>query len=104
MKNKVEYLFDCLSEELGEATQVVGKIQRFGLQDSSPSDVNHIPNDLKLGRELNDVLAVVQLLAENGIVIPAIFDAKHIEEKKNKVRSFYSYSIERGCLEPENNK
>jgi len=104
MKNKIEYLFDCLSEECGEVVQVIGKIQRFGLHDTDPAKGFGFSNDFKLGRELNDVLAVVQLLAENGVVIPGVFDAVHIEEKKAKVRNYYSYSIERGCLEPEDKK
>src|SRR5665213_756845 len=95
---KTEYLFACLSEEAGEIVQSVGKIHRFGLQDSNP-DKATAANDILLGHEINDMLAIVEMLAEEcHIAIPGVYDRKHIEAKKAKVRKYYPYSIKRGAL------
>ena len=102
MKTKIEYLFSCLSEEAGEIVQCVGKIERFGLGDRYK---DNMPNDVALGRELTDLIAIVEMLEEEGVQIPGFMMTPlsdnmrvAIETKKEKVRKYMQYSRERGTL------
>ena len=51
-----------LLEELGETSQVIGKILRHGYESYSPLDPKRETNRQMLVRELGDVLAAVQLM------------------------------------------
>lgn len=55
-----------LSEELGEAQQMVGKILRHGWISFSPFDEDKTPNQMLLTKELGDILYAIKLLESNG--------------------------------------
>ena len=55
-----------LSEELGEAQQIVGKILRHGYMSYNPFDENRVTNQLLLTKELGDILYAIKLLEANG--------------------------------------
>ena len=93
--NRQEYLLTCLSEEAAEIIQAVGKAQRFGLDDDF---FDESPKQAII-RELNDFMAVIELLDE---YCDAGFwpweDAEMIEAKKKKVLKYIEYSEKKGTL------
>lgn len=91
-----EYYFTCLNEEAGEVIQASCKCQRFGELDGYPNTERTNISDLI--RELNDVLAVVELLQEEGVVFDGLYDRKQIEAKKERVKKWLQYSIKMGTL------
>ncbi len=95
--NKQEYLLACLSEECAEVQQLVGKMLRFGVTDAHP-DGKHPTNDILLGKELNDILAILDMLEDAGIYIPDLYNPEEIAKKRAKVEFFMTYSRERGVL------
>lgn len=104
--NKREYLFTCLAEEAAEVGHSVGKILRFGFADHYKIDEG--TNDIVLGKELSDLIAIVELLTEEGIVIPGFGVAPYtnscreaIVAKKIKVLKYMEYSKQCGCLEED---
>lgn len=93
--NIQEYLLTCLSEEAAELIQVVGKAQRFGLDDNY---FDESPREA-LERELNDLLGVIELMNENDDVdITGWISRDSIEAKKKKVKKFMKYSENKGLL------
>lgn len=93
-----EYLFTCINEELKEtaiecleAAKAVDKILRFG--EMSDYSVNGISNLHDLVKELNDVMACIEVLQEDGVVFHGLFDKQAIDEKKAKIRHYLAMSI-----------
>lgn len=56
--DKTDEILTIAQEECGELIQVVSKIRRFGLEG----------NRSKLVQEAGDVLSMIELMVENGIV------------------------------------
>lgn len=98
--NRIEHLLTCVSEEAGEVTQAACKAGRFGLTDHPPG--GGLQNADYMVRELNDLLAIFEMLQEEGVPLKGIGDRQAIFEKKAKVRAFMLYSEERGTLEVSN--
>ena len=96
MLNKVQYLLTILQEELAETTQRASKIIRFG-QDDVQKDHTET-NAERLVYEFNDVLAIMELLQQEG-VIELIQDRTAIEKKKLKIKKYMKYSQQLGVLE-----
>ncbi len=95
--NRVEYLLTKLAEECVEVAHRCHKAQCFGLDDVEKSqDATNI--DL-INFELNDLFAVVEMLNEEDH-IDLKLERHYIEHKKEKVRKWMQYSIDRGCLQP----
>lgn len=66
MDPKVREILNILSEECAEVIQAISKCHRFGFD-------NHKPGELKsniehLNEELGDLLAMIDLLKEEGVV------------------------------------
>lgn len=97
--NKREYLLTCLSEESLEIAHAVCKGLRFGLEDVGPN--KEASNLEQLRREICDLLAIVELLEEDGLDMYT-WNKLSIDAKKKKVKKYMQYSIERGCLEDKN--
>jgi len=74
-----------LSEEMGEAQQVVGKILRHGYENYHPDDPEKTSNRALLSKELGHVVCGIQLL-----VIPQDISGLILElsrgEKREKVK------------------
>jgi len=68
MMNKQEHYLTCLAEECNEVAQRVSKALRFGL--AEVQDGQGLNNAERISVELNDLLAVAEILHEMG-VIPA---------------------------------
>lgn len=101
--NRTEHLLVCLAEEGGEVAQIAGRISqaahkalRFGIEDGYPGTERTNRGDMV--QEVNDLLGVLELMAEQGIQLDGLFDRNAIEAKKAKVRKFMGYATERGCL------
>lgn len=78
-----------LLEEMGEALQVIGKIQRHGYESWDPTQArDHQPtNRVMLEKEIGDVMAAMELLAAGGDV-----DNKHVMQRiPRKLQKLYNY-------------
>lgn len=91
-----EYYFTCLNEEAGEVIQASCKCQRFGEQDGYPNTERTNISDLT--KEINDVLAIVELLKEEGVVFDGLYSREQIEAKKVRVKKWLQHSIKMGTL------
>lgn len=81
-------LLGATLEECGEVVQECGKTLRHGLESYRPTDPNRATNREKLISELADVVAMVELLEEHGIL-----DLWNFEELKAKKKDrFYQYA------------
>lgn len=95
--NLIDHLLTCLSEECAEVIQAATKAQRFGIHGKYPD--GRVNVDV-IAYELNDVLAVVQLLVSVGVDLPNFpISTAAIECKKVKVVEMMEMARERGCLE-----
>lgn len=65
--NEKEYLITCLSEECSEVAKACSKALRFGLDTHHPRD-HKTSNKTHLIYELNDLMSVVEMLVERGII------------------------------------
>ena len=81
-----DYLFTCLAEECAEIIQAATKCIRFGSNDVNPKSNNS--NIKNLNEEFNDVIALVEMLREQGISIKE--DPERIRQKKEKVLHYYN--------------
>lgn len=95
--NKVEYLLTCVSEECGEVSQAACKANRFGLHDSAPDST--LNNQELIVKEMNDLLAVIEMLKEEGVELIGIGDRGDIKKKRDKVTRYMRYSRNIGCLD-----
>lgn len=76
--------------------KIAAKALRFGLDDHAPGHPA-IPNNQHLAQECVDLLAVMEMLAERGIIPP--FNALElIQAKKDKVLKYMNYAEERGTI------
>jgi oligoribonuclease NrnB/cAMP/cGMP phosphodiesterase (DHH superfamily) len=89
-----EHLLTCLSEECSEVIKNVSKALRFGLDDQ----YLHLgtTNRILIYHEVNDILAIVEMLKDEGIVI--IKDQSLIDSKIERVESFIKYAKEHGTI------
>ena len=66
MKERVQEILDILQEECAEVIVEVSKCRRFGI-DSQHYKTN-IPHKEMLEQELGDVMAMIKLLLEDGVI------------------------------------
>ena len=86
MMSKVQEALDILQEECGEVIVEVSKCRRFGMD--SLHYKTGIKHSTMLETEVADVLALVDVLIEQGILDPATLDiAKEAKKEKLKVWS-----------------
>jgi uncharacterized protein (UPF0261 family) len=95
---RIEHLLICLSEECAEVSQRISKALRFGLQEVQPEQ--SLTNAERIGLELFDLIATVELLEEMGVALRPT-DAHLIERKKVKLATFMKYAEECGTLARE---
>lgn len=99
--NKQEYLLTKLSEECAEVAQRVSKILCFGIDEKEPGQ--ELTNEQRLKGEYYDLLAVFEMLEDEGFVIQdANFEVRQaMINKKAKVKKFMEYSRTQGRLSNE---
>lgn len=54
-----------LLEEMGEAIQIIGKVQRHGYESVNPDSESRLTNRDLLAKELGDVIAAMDLIAQD---------------------------------------
>lgn len=95
--NKTEHLLACLIEECSEIQKDSCKALRFGLNDINPR--TQVKNRNAIAFEINDLLAVIELLEESEILEAFIIgDRIKIDEKKAKVMHYMKYAEQQGAL------
>ena len=85
MNERVQEILDILQEECGEVIVEVSKCRRFGL-DSVHYKTGELHQDM-LTQELGDVLAMMKLLVESGVVSMDALEAAG-ERKIEKLRKW----------------
>ncbi len=76
-----------LSEELGEAVQVIGKILRHGYDSINPKQPDGPTNRAMLEHELGDVAYAVQLMADSDDVSAIAID-RYRDKKAVSVKQY----------------
>ena len=94
--NKQEYLLTCIAEECGELQHAIFKMLRFGTEDRHPDggDTN-VENFFK---ELTDLVAVIDLAEQEGVLPEVQTPEQGIQAKQEKVLEFMEYSEVQGTL------
>ena len=93
--NRREYLLVCLSEELAEVQQLIGKCLRFTPEHYFEGYGRTNFEELVL--EMNDVYAITEMLDDVGLEI-GVDDAR-IEAKKERTDRYMCISYDLGALE-----
>lgn len=74
-----------LSEELGEAQQIIGKIIRHGFESSNPFDPNLVINRNLLEKEIGDIQFAINLMIKaNDLSAGKIDHYKSLKKEKIK--------------------
>lgn len=94
---RTQLLLVSLAEECGETAQRATKALRFGL-DEKHANNDQKGNDEGIVHEFNDIVAVMQILHEEG-ALPRLVDRDLIKAKRAKLEHFLAYSKERGILD-----
>jgi len=92
---RIENLLTILSEECVETAQRVSKAIRFTLEEVQPEQ--DLTNAQRIVYEFNDIVAVMEILHEEG-VFDKVIDREAIDKKKLKVAKYLAYSVEVGTV------
>lgn len=102
--NLTEHLLTCLGEEGAEIAQDTSKSTRFGLADVNFLKPDGPDNRHRLIAELNDLLAVAEMLVATGDLPPDWQSAEMKAAKKAKVIRCMEYAHAVGALDDEARK
>ena len=86
MTDKIQQILDILQEECAEVIQNISKCRRFGLHNEYLNGSG--TQQEQLAKEIGDVLAMVELLKEHGVVTQAELDLA----KRNKFVKLHQWS------------
>ena len=96
--NHSEHLLTCLAEECAELSKAATKALRFGVNDKGPKEMHTNAENIQF--EFNDVLAIIEMLAEQGVVPLGDSRPEVLQRKKDKVNSYMEYASRKGALQP----
>lgn len=96
--NTIQHLLECLGEEGAEIAQATAKCNRFGLDDRNVLNPTGPTNRERLVSELNDVVAVADMLADEGIIPSDWQSTQQQVAKRKKVSEFMDYARKVGAL------
>ena len=86
---RLQYLLASLVEELGEAGQILGKSQKFGLGSINPDDLSGGTNLHKLQLEMADVIGTWKVLCDKlGVVC---LDRRLLDKKSVKLSYWFNW-------------
>ena len=85
---KVTEIITIAQEECAEVIQVISKIHRFGIGNEHVGSQRGITNTEKLEEEVGDLLAMIDLLVDNGI----LRTEKLAEAKQRKIDKLHVWS------------
>ncbi len=95
--NRLEHLLTILTEECAEVQQAGTKTLRFGLEEGrDPSAMAYGNNVQRLRHEINDMIAMVEMLEAEGLDLSPDYMLR--ANKKEKVEKYLLYSQECGTL------
>lgn len=94
--NRKEHLLVILAEECNEVGQRATKALRFGVNEIQPGKEEN--NAQRLKYEYNDLISIIEMLQEEGVLPPEMFSRDMIDKKKEQVRHFLGYSEKIGTL------
>ena len=94
--NITEHLLVCLSEECVEVAKEVSKALRFGACEIMLGQP--LTNAERIAKEFQEVLAIVEMLEERG-VLQRPTDIHAIARKKKRVEEYMQYAISIGSVE-----
>ena len=86
MTDKIQQILDILQEECAEVIQNISKCRRFGLNNEYLKGSG--TQQEQLAKEIGDVLAMVELLKEHGVVTQSELDLA----KRNKFVKLHQWS------------
>ena len=92
---RIENLLVIVAEECGETAQRATKALRFILEEIQPGQ--ELTNAERLVYEFNDIVAVMELLEEAGVIKNAI-DTEAIAKKKARVAKYLERSVALGVI------
>lgn len=95
---RLEHLIAILAEECDETGQHALKGLRFGLHEIQEGQP--LKNHERITYEFNDILAMMEILKEEGY-ISIIIDREAISKKKQKVEKYLEYCKKIGTLKEE---
>ena len=93
-----QYYLTKLAEECSEVAQIALKTQQFGMEESMPGQP--FTNRERCHQEINDLLAIIQVLNENH-AFGFEADQEAIAKKKTKVLKYLEYSTQLGEVREE---
>jgi len=99
--NRAEHLLTILSEECNEIGQRASKALRFGATEMQPGQ--DLTNAQRIVAELIDLMAVTEMLIEEGVIVVPASTAAAKAAKRAKVERFLLYSAQCGTLTPNAN-
>ena len=94
--NKLQLLLGKLTEECCEVGQSALKTSQFGLDGTIPG--TNLTNRDRLNAELNDVIAVIEMLNEE-FQLQYSYDINEIRAKKEKITKYALISEDLGFVE-----
>lgn len=100
--NVIEHLLACANEECLEVAKEADKALRFGFDDRDPRGNGNYTNAQLMVIEANELIAVLDMLAEQGVIPVFWRETKEAEdiraEKTERLISMMHYARERGTL------
>ncbi len=93
---KIENLLTILAEECAETAHRVSKAIRFTPEEVQPGQ--DLSNAERIAQEFNDIVAVMELLHDEGIV-PYVLNSRSVIAKKEKIAKYLRYSQELGTIQ-----
>lgn len=94
--NVIEHLFDIAAEEAAELSRGLIRVNRFGLDSTHPRTERKASEEVV--HQLNDLLAVIELMKDRGIVFDGIGDPSALGEAKKKLVEAMETSYEAGLI------
>lgn len=92
--NRAEYLLTQAASECNEVAHRITKALHFGLAEVQPGQMEN--NAQRIVGEVTDLLAVLEMLREEGILPTPSMNEVHLAvgAKKAKVEKFFRYASE----------
>ena len=106
--NALNHLLVCLAEECGEVAKECHKALRFGIDDKLTLDPHGArgtegpTNRDKIVGELNDLMGVVLMLVQRGVIPEDWQDWSKQDAKTHRVAAYMDYAVRIGALNREN--
>ena len=91
--NRLDHLLVIFAEECSEVAQETAKALRFGIYEQRDLPTTNIE---RMGVELSQLLAMAEMLKDEGYEIPIYADV--MDAKKEKVEKYLAYSKHLGRL------